>query len=192
MGTGMGPQEPKQCTAPSRLNHKQKIQEQYRVEKADPKPVLTQRKRDKLVNPPIISPTLLPPDWKAKDASRKEMPAAAAQGKSLLQPQHLAHQLLPANDFDKMQQFSTKGVPTDCGQPWLAEVIGTALEAGPHVSALTPDGANFTWDDIKYQVIAGFASIQSKAELLKQGVPPELKIWRVAVVPQTIGANALF
>ena len=70
-----------------------------------------------------------------------------------------------------MQQSATKGVPTDCGPPWSAKVIGAALEAGPHVSALTPNGVNLIWDDIEYQVNAGFVSIRSEVELFEHGVP---------------------
>lgn len=68
------------------------------------------------------------------------------------------------------------------GQPH--DAIDRALAAGPHVSACAPAGVELIWEDIQYQVDAGFVRIKSEEELFQDGVPRELKISRVAVVPQ--------
>jgi uncharacterized membrane protein (DUF485 family) len=116
-------------------------------------------------------------------------PAAEAQGKfvSLLQPQDLARRLLPAGVYKTLLEFATQGVPTDCGKPWSKETIALARLAGPHVSALTPDSVKLIEEDIKYQKKAGFIDVVTEQELFgdDEGDPPaELKLSRVAVVPQ--------
>ena len=73
-----------------------------------------------------------------------------------MQPQELAHRLLPAEDYARLRQFATTGTPTSCGEPWPEEVVEQALATGPHVSALTDSGAKLLWEDIQYQVDAGF------------------------------------
>lgn len=117
-----------------------------------------------------------------------QTPAAAAQGKSqnrarsLLQPQDLAQRLLPRELYAQLMSFS-RGVPAECGADWPEKVIRTAARAGPHVSALTDENVELIWDDIAYQEAAGFVQIVREA-LLLDTMPANLKISRVAVVPQ--------
>jgi hypothetical protein len=40
------------------------------------------------------------------------------------------------------------------------------------------------WEDIEYEVKAGFVTLVTETELFADGGPPSLKISRVAVVPQ--------
>ena len=100
-----------------------------------------------------------------------------------MQPQELAHRLLPAEDYARLRQFATTGTPTSCGEPWPSEVVEQALATGPHVSALTESGAKLLWEDIQYQVDAGFVRILTEQQLRDER-SPKLKVSRVAVVPQ--------
>ena len=100
-----------------------------------------------------------------------------------MQPQELARRLLPAEDYECLAKFATSGTPTNCGEPWPDDVIEQAIATGPHVSALTESGAALLWEDIQYQVDAGFVRILTEQELRDER-SPELKVSRVAVVPQ--------
>ncbi len=116
------------------------------------------------------------------------MPTDAAQGKSharsLLQPQPLARRILPADTYDQVRAFADEGAKASCGDPWKPEVVKAALEAGPHVSALTDANVQLIWDDLEYQEQAGFVKIITKAELDERLVDSDVKVSRVAVVPQ--------
>jgi hypothetical protein len=101
-----------------------------------------------------------------------------------MQPQELARRILPEKEFETLQAFA-RGVPANYGPPWSPEVINAAREAGPHVSALTDENVQLIWEDIEYQKQAGFVRVVSESNLFDGEIPPELKISRVAVVPQT-------
>jgi hypothetical protein len=58
------------------------------------------------------------------------------------------------------------------------------MAAGLHVSALIPENTKLIWEDIEYQVNVGFVRIISASDLFGENQPPDLKISRVAVVPQ--------
>ena len=105
--------------------------------------------------------------------------------KSLMRPQNLAARILPREEFERLAVFTTEGCPTECGPPWAPEVIEAAKRAGPHTSANTPENVELIWDDISYQRDAGFMRIVPEARLFGPNTPRELKISRVAVVPQT-------
>ena len=100
-----------------------------------------------------------------------------------MQPQELARRLLPAAAYQQLLEFATTGTPADCGEPWPTDVLEQAIATGPHVSAMTPAGANLLWTDIQYQVDAGFVRILTEAQLRAEQTQ-ELKVSRVAVVPQ--------
>jgi hypothetical protein len=69
--------------------------------------------------------------------------------------------------------------------PWEAKVIESARHSGPHVSALTPDNIALICEDIEHQAEAGFIHVASEPELFRGSrIPSELKISRVAAVPQ--------
>ena len=58
------------------------------------------------------------------------------------------------------------------------------MKVGLHTSVLTPENVTLIWDDIRYQERDGFVRIVTE-EQLEEISPPNLKISRVAVVPQT-------
>ena len=122
----------------------------------------------------------VPQDW----ATPTRTAQGKSTGKSLLDPQGLAMRIMPAEDFVQLWRFATEGAAADCGEPWPKDVIDQALLAGPHVSALTEAAVELLWDDIQYQVDAGFVKIVPESVLLAHGAPEDLKISRVAVVPQ--------
>jgi hypothetical protein len=101
-----------------------------------------------------------------------------------MQPQSMAARLLPAETYKMLVQYSLVGVPTDCGPDWLTEAIEVARTMGPHVSAMTPENVDLVWEEIAYQVEAGFVTIVPEQELLTQGMAANIKISWLAVVWQ--------
>jgi len=92
---------------------------------------------------------------------------------------------LPREEYERLSLWSTEGCPTECGPPWEPDVIEAARRAGPHNSACTPENVELIWDDIVYQAEAGFVRIISESKLFDGGkVPEDLKMSRVAVIPQ--------
>ncbi len=120
------------------------------------------------------------PDWRYP----VERSHGKSCAKSLLSPQNLARRLLPADRYEQIMGFAQEGVPAECGDPWPEEVIEAARRAGPHISALTPGGVDLLWSDIQYRVDAGFVRLIPERDLFGRDMPKELKISRVAVVPQ--------
>jgi hypothetical protein len=104
--------------------------------------------------------------------------------KSLMCPQDVTQRLLPRNLFLQLQQFCYNGCPAHCGPDWTAEVIKAAMAVGPHVGTLIPENAQLIWEDIEYQVKAGFVCMIVASNLIGENQPPNLKISGVAVVPQ--------
>jgi hypothetical protein len=83
-------------------------------------------------------------------------PTEWTQGKqdkrrSLLQPQERAagHPFL-----EILHQWTTKGVPVNCGPEWQWSTIKTAVAWEAHCSALEPENVQLVHKDIKYQVEA--------------------------------------
>ncbi len=101
-----------------------------------------------------------------------------------MRPQELARMVLPGKDYEALRCLAEEGCPTNCGPPWDPDVIREAQKVGPHKSANTPEASNLIWEDIQYQVDAGFVRIVPHDELFGDHTPKELKISRVAVVPQ--------
>ncbi len=140
--------------------------------------------------PPVGPPQRTDKAWEwARARDRwKGGPIEEARGKStaksLMRPGWLAEQVLPADEYRELVGFADTGVPTECGQPWGPEVLEAAREAGPHKSASTEEAVKLIWEDIEYQRDAGFVRIVAHADLFGGAPPRELKISRVAVVPQ--------
>ena len=155
---------------------------------------------DGLEPPPLPQPARQPvllPGFRAADASPEPPPepvrvttledpvTGTYRRKSLMQPQELAARVLPREEYERLSIWTTEGCPTDCGPPWEAEVIQAARETGPHTSACTPENVELIWDDIQYQAEAGFVRIVSESKLFGgEKIPEELKMSRVAVIPQ--------
>ena len=133
------------------------------------------------------------PDWHhalapANDRLRGT-PLTQAHGKSpafsLLRPQPLAQYLLSARDYRILHAYCYQGVPAECGPDRPLSTIETALAVGPHVSARTPENVRLIWGDVQYQADAGFIKIVPLEQLRQLGFPPNTKVSRLAVVPQT-------
>jgi hypothetical protein len=96
----------------------------------------------------------------------------------------LAMRLLPAEVYQTLIEYSIRGVPTDCGPDWSSEAIEIARATGLHVSALTPENIELVWEEVAYQVEAGFVKIVPADEMFARGYPMNVKVSRLAVVPQ--------
>jgi hypothetical protein len=114
----------------------------------------------------------------------RELTIGKSQARSLMQLQLLAKRLLPAATYETLVRYSLVGVPTNCGPEWPGEVIEVAKKMGPHVSAMTPENVQLMWEEVQYQLDAGFVRIASAHELFSGCIPLNLKISRLAVVPQ--------
>jgi hypothetical protein len=102
----------------------------------------------------------------------RDIAIGKSMARSLMQPQSLAMQLLLADMYQTLVEYSIRGVPTDCGPNWTAEVIDVARATGLHVSALTPENIELVWDKVAYQVEAGFVRMVPEDELFAHGYPP--------------------
>jgi hypothetical protein len=51
------------------------------------------------------------------------------------------------------------GVSATCGEPWTHTAITTAVECGPHMSALTPNAHELIEEGVQYQTAAGFLEV---------------------------------
>ena len=122
----------------------------------------------------------VPTDWQPP----REVAAGKSSSLSLLQPQLSARLLLPAAVYSTMFDYATRGVPADCGPDWPPDIIAAAKETGPHVSALSPENVRLIWDELDYQLQAGFIRCVPEDVLFRLPLPPNLKLSRVAVVPQ--------
>lgn len=92
--------------------------------------------------------------------------------------------LLPRKLYEMLFEFATIGCEADCGPSWKEDVIAAARAAGPHVSAMLDDSVELIWEDVSYQQAAGFVDIVKESDLFKGNTHPNLKISRVAVIPQ--------
>jgi hypothetical protein len=91
---------------------------------------------------------------------------------------------LTTYSFNFNNSVTTGALPTVVPTGWTPEVIKAATAAGPHVSALILENAQLIWEDIEYQVKVGFVRMIAASNLFGENQPPDLKIKRVAVVPQ--------
>ncbi len=98
---------------------------------------------------------------------------------SLMQPQPLAD----LHPFSATLHIWQQGIRVNCGPEWEAATIETAVERGPHPSAMTPEAIALFQEDIGYQERAGFCKVFTWDDL-KALKPRSLKISPVAVVPQ--------
>lgn len=149
-------------------------------------PLIDRSKKSNTILPGFHAADAMPqPDPEENPMTSKANAKGKSGHKSLMHPQDLARRVLPRAEYERLSLFALEGCPTECGPPWEADVIDAARKAGPHVSAMTDDNVQLIWDDIMYQRDAGFIRIMSERELFgAKGIPKELKISRVAVVPQ--------
>jgi hypothetical protein len=138
------------------------------------------RANDPVTRTAIRTTDSVGPNW----VPPREVAIGKSNARSLMQPQSLAARLLPAATYLMLVQYSMVGVPTNCGPDWPTKAIEIARTTGPHVSALTPENVDLVWEEVDYQVEAGFVRLVLEQELFAQGRPANLKISRLAVVPQ--------
>ena len=93
---------------------------------------------------------------------------------SSLASSHPAHPLL--------KRYADHGCPVNCGPNWSKEQIITALQRGPHRSALSKKASASLLEETKEKVQNGFARVV-KWKDIKDNVPPTLKISPVACIP---------
>ena len=144
------------------------------------------------MNERLFGPCPVLPGFMANDAT-PEAPAEWTnpsekakdefQAESLMHPVDLARRVLPEKLFEVLQTHATAGVSTECGPPWPTAVIDQAMKTGPHTSATTEENVALIWDDIQYQERLGFVRIMTEAQLRAE-LPANLKVSRVAIVPQ--------
>jgi len=162
-------------------------------EVAPPPPVQCAPRQERV--PP--DPLELLPGFRARDAVPEDVAQAIDtedgndhisgkhMRKSLMQPQGLAARILPREECELLAALSTAGCPAECGPPWEPEVAEAARRAGPHTSAMTPENVELIWEDITCQQEAGFVRMVSHQDLFSGEVPAQLKMSRIAVVPQS-------
>jgi hypothetical protein len=86
--------------------------------------------------------------------------------------------------FNFNNSVTTGAPPTAVPTGPQSEVIKAAMAVGLHVSALIPENAQLIWEDIEYQVNAGFVHMIATSNLFGENQPPDFKISWVAVVLQ--------
>jgi hypothetical protein len=100
-----------------------------------------------------------------------------------MNPQPVAHELLPSWLFHRLASWAELGVPASCGETWSEEAVMAAIQKGPSKSARTAAAIALIHTDLQEQVDAGFLSYQPVHEILARR-PANLKISPLAVIPQ--------
>ena len=80
-----------------------------------------------------------------------------------------------------LEQYAESGCPTNTGAPWSREQMQTAIDRGPHISALVPDAMAQLDLEIAEKVKNGQARIIRWNDI-RDNPPAQLKISRVAMV----------
>jgi hypothetical protein len=81
-----------------------------------------------------------------------------------------------------LQQYAMHGCPTNTGKPWTLEQIQTAMDRGPHVSALVPEAMAALDVEVAEKVANGQARLIRWNDI-RHAPPPQLNISPVAMVP---------
>ena len=82
-----------------------------------------------------------------------------------------------------VQERLASGVSATCGEPWTRTAITTAVDRGPHTSALTPNARELIKGEVLYQTATGFSEVVFWHNL-RNKLPVNLKISPLAVIPQ--------
>ena len=83
----------------------------------------------------------------------------------------------------KLLQYATGGCPVNSGQPWTTEMIEAAIARGPHVSALVPEAIAQLESEAREKEKRGQCRIVEYEQLKRDGIPPQLKISPIAMIP---------
>jgi hypothetical protein len=82
--------------------------------------------------------------------------------KKLMDPQPVAHELLPNWLFHRLASWADFGVPASCGETWSEEAIMAAIQKGPSKSARTAAAIELMHTDLQEQVDAGVSFLISQ------------------------------
>ena len=89
----------------------------------------------------------------------------------------LAH---PAADL--LTEYATFGCPANTGADWTVEELQTAIDVGPHVSAMVPDAMQQLQEEVAVKIDNGQVKVFLWDDLKKR-LPSKLKISRIAMIP---------
>jgi hypothetical protein len=119
------------------------------------------------------------PAWQQRKHAKAPMETSKGKTKRLMSPSACVN----FHPFAETLRDWEEGVPVDCGTNWTRDMIDAAIQQGPHRSAMTPESIALIQEDVAYQVQAGYAQVVDW-EVLKENLPPKLKVSPLAVVPQ--------
>jgi hypothetical protein len=80
-------------------------------------------------------------------------------------------------------RYATKGCPVETGRSWTIEEIEAAIKKGPHKSAMLPAAMEQLHAEVAEKVARGQARVMEWESLKTAGVPAELKISPIAMIP---------
>jgi hypothetical protein len=80
-------------------------------------------------------------------------------------------------------EYATGGCPVNTGKNWTAEMVKTAVQRGAHVSALVSEAMEQLLTEALEKEKKGQCKIVDYEELNRKGLPPQLKISRIAMIP---------
>jgi hypothetical protein len=83
----------------------------------------------------------------------------------------------------KLLQYATGGCPVNAGAPWTLEMQETAISRRPHASALVPQAIDQQMKEAREKEQKGQCKIVEWEVLKKHGVPQQLKISSLAMIP---------
>ena len=83
----------------------------------------------------------------------------------------------------KLLQYATKGCPVNLGKPWTLEMMAAAIERGPHALARVREAIEQQNKEAREKEAKGQCKIIEWEGLKKSGVPKQLKILPLAMIP---------
>ena len=83
----------------------------------------------------------------------------------------------------KLLQYATGGCPVNSGKSWTLNMIESAIERGPHASALVPEAAKQLVEEALEKEQKGQCKIVEWEQLKRDGIPTQLKISPIAMIP---------
>ena len=79
-------------------------------------------------------------------------------------------------------EYAMKGCPAQTGKQWTRDELQSAIDKGPHVSALVPDAMRQLQLEVEEKVAKGQVRVVEWDDI-KHNPPPELKISPIAMIP---------
>ena len=81
----------------------------------------------------------------------------------------------------ELLKYAIKGCPTETGQPWTRELMQTAIDKGPHISALVPAAIEQLRAEVAAKVVAKQARVV-RWDDIRNNPPRQLKISPIAMI----------